>query len=102
MHSRNASLTFAVAPARIVRSAVEHRSCYVIGDHGILNSAARYGGDTSMSETAPDEPGLMGRPFERKRADASEGPDTGTGDRAKPAEPELPREISASRSEGAP
>jgi fused signal recognition particle receptor len=55
-----------------------------------------------MSEAASDELGLMGGPFERKRPNASEGPDTGTGDRAKPAEPEMPREISASRSEGAP
>jgi len=52
-----------------------------------------------MSETTPDDPGLMGRPFERKRANASEGPDATTGDRAKP---EMPREPPASQSEGAP
>src|SRR3954454_5495688 len=52
-----------------------------------------------MSETTPDDPGLMGRPIERKRANASEGTDATTGDRAKP---EIPRETPASQSEGAP
>jgi fused signal recognition particle receptor len=55
-----------------------------------------------MSETTPDDPGLMGRPIERKRANASEGTDAATGDRTKLAEPEMPRETPASQSEGAP